>query len=292
MKLRHSVLALTILALGGSVMADPFQKAEVTRAVNTVSLVDNEKARPASVGDVVIGQTLVRTGVDSRTELKFPDLTVLRLGANSLFSFEAGSRNMELESGTLLFSSQKGEGGGQVTAGAVTAAVTGTQFLIARFKNGAVKLVVLEGRVWLTVKNNPKSRRMFVAGQLVTIPPGSSTIPLGTTIDLMRLISTSRLLEAGGFGPLPGQRLLLRIADSQQGKIRPLPDMLNRNQQTAQITRRIAEAGKPPAPPKPVPTPPKPPQPIPTPAPPPPPPKPAPTIPGPTPWQSPWGGGQ
>ncbi len=86
---------------------------------------------------------------------------------------------------------------------------------------------------------------MFVAGQLVTIPPGSSTIPLGTTIDLMRLISTSRLLEAGGFGPLPDQRLLLRIADSQQGKIRPLPDMLNRNQQAAQMTRRIAEASKP-----------------------------------------------
>lgn len=270
-------------------MADPFQKAEVTRAVNSVSLVENEKARPASVGDVVGGQTLVRTGGESRTELKFPDLTVLRIGANSLFSFEAGSRNMELESGTLLFSSQKGEGGGQVTAGAVTAAVTGTQFLIARFKNGAVKLVVLEGRVWLTVRNNPKSRRMFVAGQLVTIPPGSSTIPLGTTIDLMRLISTSRLLEAGGFGPLPDQRLLLRIADSQQGKIRPLPDMLNRNQQAAQMTRRIAEASKPPqAPPKPGPTPPKPPQPVPPPAPPPPPPPvPRPTIPGPTPWLGP-----
>jgi len=287
MKLRHSVLALATLALGGSVMADPFQKAEVTRAVNSVSLVENEKARPASVGDIVVSQMLVRTGVDSRTELKFPDLTVLRLGANSLFSFEAGSRSMELESGTLLFSSQKGEGGGQVTAGAVTAAVTGTQFLIARFKNGAVKLVVLEGRVWLTVKNNPKTRRLFVAGQLVTIPAGSSTIPLGTTIDLMRLISTSRLLEAGGFGPLPDQRLLLRIADSQQGKIRPLPDMLNRNQQAAQITRRIAEANKPPqAPPKPAPTPflpPKPPQPIPTPAPPPPPPVPQPTVPGPGP---------
>ncbi len=281
---RQSVLVLASLVLAGSLLADPFQKAEVTRAVNTVSLVDNEKARPASVGDVVLGQTLVRTGVDSRTELKFPDLTILRLGANSLFSFEAGSRSMELDTGTLLFSSPKGEGGGQVQAGAVTAAVTGTQFLIARFKNGAVKLVVLEGRVWLSVKNNPKSRRMFVAGQLVTIPPGSSTIPLGTTIDLMRLISTSRLLEAGGFGPLPGQRLLLRIADSQQGKIRPLPDMLNRNQQAAQITRRIIEAGKPPqGPPKPGPTPPKPPQPIPTPAPPPPPPRPVPTVPPPTP---------
>ncbi len=85
MKLRHSVLALTTLALGSSVMADPFQKAEVTRAVNSVSLVENEKARPASVGDVVVGQTLVRTGGESRTELKFPDLTVLRIGAKLAF---------------------------------------------------------------------------------------------------------------------------------------------------------------------------------------------------------------
>ncbi len=192
---------------------------------------------------------------------------------------------MELESGTLLFSSQKGEGGGQVTAGAVTAAVTGTQFLIARFKNGAVKLVVLEGRVWLTVRNNPKSRRMFVAGQLVTIPPGSSTIPLGTTIDLMRLISTSRLLEAGGFAPA-GPEAPPEDRRFAAGEIRPLPDMLNRNQQAAQMTRRIAEASKPlQAPPKPGPTPPKPPKPVPPPAPPPPPPAPIPQppIPGPTP---------
>jgi hypothetical protein len=50
-------------------------------------------ARPAAVNDEVRDGTAVRTGVDSRSELKFTDQTLARLGANTLFSFSEGTRD-------------------------------------------------------------------------------------------------------------------------------------------------------------------------------------------------------
>jgi len=285
MKKFYGILAITI-ALLAVVVAEPFQEAQVTRTVKSVSLVENErKVKPAAEGDVVKGQTGLKTGVDSRAELRFPDTTVLRVGANSLFSFQSGSREMDLESGTMLFSAPKGEGGGQVQAGAVTAAVTGTEFLLARYPTGEVRLVVLEGKVVLFFTANPKTRRVFRAGQSVTVAPGAVEIPRGVTIDLHRLIATSRLVEAGGFEPLPRLAVLKRVADSQQGKIRRLPDAVGRETQTAQITRRQENANQPPPPrppqpmrtPQPQVTPPPAPPPTPIPRPPTPPPTPGPT---------------
>jgi hypothetical protein len=285
MKKFYGILAITVALLAVGV-AEPFQEAQVTCTVKSVSLVENERnVKPAAEGDIVKGRTGLKTGVDSRAELRFPDTTVLRVGANSLFSFQSGSREMDLESGTMLFSAPKGEGGGQVQAGAVTAAVTGTEFLLARYPTGEVRLVVLEGKVVLFFTANPKTRRVFRAGQSVTVAPGAVEIPRGVTIDLHRLIATSRLVEAGGFEPLPRLALLKRVADSQQGKIRRLPDAVGRDAQTAQITRRQTGANQPPAPssgrpmnqPQPQVTPPPAPIPPPPPRPTPPPPTPVPT---------------
>lgn len=264
------------VALIAPLRAEPFQQAEVTRVVNVVSLLrDQQKSQPAGVGDLVSGKTAVKTGADSRAELRFPDQTVTRLGANALFRFQAGGRSMDLEGGTMLFSSPKGAGGGQVQAGAVTAAVTGTDFLLSYMLNGEVKIIVLEGKVVVYLTQFPSVRRLLRTGQIVVVPKGASQIPAPHTIDLKRLLATSRLLEAGGFEPLFSNTLLQQAAQSQQGRIVRAPAFQNRDQQTAQITRRTI-TGQPPAPPKPQvnPTPP----PAPPPPPPPPPPKPAPTY--------------
>ena len=44
----------------------------------------------------------VRTGVESRAELTFTDLTITRLGANTIFSFKRGARELDLTSGAIL----------------------------------------------------------------------------------------------------------------------------------------------------------------------------------------------
>jgi ferric-dicitrate binding protein FerR (iron transport regulator) len=161
---RWIVLFLWV-AHSAALQAEPFEKAEVTRTVNLVSLLLEMKSRPATLGDVVSGKTALKTGSDSRAELRFPDLTITRVGSNALFRFLAGGREMTLDGGTMLFSSPKGAGGGKVQAGAITAAVTGTDFLISYIKElttksrlGRVKVICLNGRVEVYFTAKPRIR--------------------------------------------------------------------------------------------------------------------------------------
>src|SRR4029453_3447551 len=101
----------------GTLRAEPFNQAEVTKTINLVSLLPQDTR--AVPGDLVKGNTALQTGGNSRAELQFPDLTITRVGSNALFRFIAGSREMVLDSGTLLFSSPKGAGGGKGQSGPV-----------------------------------------------------------------------------------------------------------------------------------------------------------------------------
>ncbi|MDQ3626248.1 MAG: FecR family protein [Verrucomicrobiota bacterium] len=74
--------------------------------------------------------TAVRTGVESRTELTFADQTLARLGANTIFSFDEGTRSMDLGGGAMLLRVPKDAGGAKITTAAVTAAITGTTVLL------------------------------------------------------------------------------------------------------------------------------------------------------------------
>ncbi|MFZ4681980.1 MAG: FecR domain-containing protein [Terrimicrobiaceae bacterium] len=302
--MKTTIPALIIAAaIPLSARAEPFQQAEVTKTVNSVSLLQSKQTpRPAETGDIVRGETAVKTGGDSRAELKFPDQTITRIGSNALFRFREGGRDMTLDGGTMLFSSPKGAGGGQVQAGAVTAAVTGTTFILYYLVGGDVRVAVIEGKVLLSFTANPKIRQLLRAGQIGIVRAGATGFEPVFSIDLKRLIGTSRLLESGGFGPLPDMALIQRIAQSQQGKITKLPDSIVRDIQAAQTSRNTIQAGNNPVP-KPVMTPPpRPastppivppkPQPVVTPPPqPPPPPKPpkppVPPSPPPSPQQSP-----
>ncbi len=159
------ISVLLSLALATTLWADPFKQARSHPRRESGFLLREQTARPAKPGDVVTGQTSVKTGADSRAELQFPDNTITRLGANALFRFEAGGRDMTLESGTMLFSSPKGEGGGQVQAGAVTAAVTGTDFLLSYVKNGEVKVIVLEEKCSFLFSPTQKSAACCARGK-------------------------------------------------------------------------------------------------------------------------------
>jgi hypothetical protein len=147
-----------------SLLAEPFAEARVTETINIVSLLQQlQKPQPATIGDVIKGQTALRTGGESRAELKFPDLTMTRVGANSLFRFYAGGRDMALDGGTMLFYSPKGTGGGKVQAGAVTAAVTGSAIMVMNL-GPTIKVVCLEHAA---VVSGPGFTRKIRAGQVI-----------------------------------------------------------------------------------------------------------------------------
>src|SRR5207237_8540288 len=79
------------------------KEARVTEVIRDVRLLAHQTApRPASLNDNVIDGTAIRTSADSRAELTFPDLTITRVGANSIFSFDHGGHIVDVESGAIL----------------------------------------------------------------------------------------------------------------------------------------------------------------------------------------------
>src|SRR5437764_15416753 len=65
--------------------AGVMREARVTQIVKDVKLLSSQaEARPATLTDKIHGDTSVRTGLESRAELTFADLTIARLGANTI----------------------------------------------------------------------------------------------------------------------------------------------------------------------------------------------------------------
>ena len=102
-------------------------------------------ARPAVINDEVGANTAIRTGVESRSELTFSDLTIARLGANTIFSVNEGTRNIDLGSGAILVRVPKDAGGAKVSTASVTASITGTTMMVEYHKNSIYKFIMLEG---------------------------------------------------------------------------------------------------------------------------------------------------
>ena len=116
-----------LILVATSAYSEQLKEAHVTQVVKDVKLLPQQAApRPAAVNDPVRDGTAVRTGTESRSELTFTDLTITRLGANTIFSFNEGTRTMNLGSGAILFQVPKGSGGATIKTAAVTAAITGT----------------------------------------------------------------------------------------------------------------------------------------------------------------------
>ena len=207
--------------------SEPFERAEVTRTVNLVSLLP--EGRQAIRGDLIRESRALKTGGASRAELQFPDFTIVRVGSNSLFRFYAGGRDLTLDGGAMLFSSPKGAGGGKVRAGAITAAVTGSDFLISYVKgsaptkgtsrignaSGRVKVICLSHKVLVYFTDDPGTRVWLYPGQMSDIRVESKNLPRAVTVNHGLLLASSMLGEKGGFGPLPSQALLELIASKQ-----------------------------------------------------------------------------
>ena len=107
-----------------------FNQATVTRIQNIVNYgqVSGGRTikRPAVVSDVVRESNFLLSEADSRAELRYEDGSVVRIGQNTVFTFDADTRTLTLEKGTLVFSIPKGSGGGQIKTRSLTAAITGT----------------------------------------------------------------------------------------------------------------------------------------------------------------------
>ena len=208
-----SWFAASIISANGQ--AGVLREARVTQVVKDVKILGAQTApRPATTSDTIRGDTAVRTGVESRAELTFGDLTIARLGANTMFSFNESSRTVELANGAILLRVPKGSGGAKIQTAAVTAAITGTTVIAEYHRNSYAKYLALEGTMRVYLKGVLGESVLLHAGQMMILNPNATRLPEPVDFDLERLLKTSLFIQ--GFRPLPSVPLL---ADEQRQQL-------------------------------------------------------------------------
>ena len=219
--LLRSATALAFLASVASCFAVPWREAEVTRVHNQVMLIDpGVSRRPAAVRDLVKDDLAVQTGIQSRAELRFPDSTLTRLAANTLFSFREGTREMDLRKGAIFFQVPPGSGGAKIHAAAITAAITGTSGFVEKIGD-TYKLIVLEGEVRVYFNDRARESILIRGGQMIIASLKSKSMKdwVPVDVDVKKLVRSSVLLNRRLFSALPPQAMSdINSVITQQGR--------------------------------------------------------------------------
>jgi FecR protein len=246
------LIALACAVPARSTIAAQLKEATVTQIIKEVDLLPTgAAAKRAAVNDNVRDGTAVRTGSESRTELTFTDQTIARLGANTIFSFNEGTRNLDLAGGAMLLRVPKGAGGAKISTAAVTAAITGTTVIIefhpgkpverqqtvsqnekrgglhfALFnlskkktpatRGGYIKFITLEGIARVYLNDRIGESVLVPAGQMLILTPDAKHVPDPVDVDLERLLKTSLLII--DFPPLGSEQLMAAEVQKQKTK--------------------------------------------------------------------------
>jgi hypothetical protein len=143
----------------------------------------------------------------------FSDATLARLGANTIFSFTEGTRNLELTDGAMLLRVPKNAGGAKINTAAVTAAITGTTVMLEFHKNSYVKFIVLEGTGRIFLPGHVGESVLIHAGQMLIAKPDAKNLPNPVDVDIRKLRKTSRLIS--GFGKMGSEDLIAETEANQ-----------------------------------------------------------------------------
>lgn len=214
-----AIFSALVLALGISqlsVGAAQKKEARVTQVIKDVRLLaSGASPRPASLNDTISSGTAVRTGVDSRTELTFPDQTLTRLGANSVFSFSAGGKELDLNSGAILVAVPPSSGEVKIKTAAATAAVTGFVAMYEFHPKGISKFMVLEGSAKFRIKGISDEPCDLRSGNMIVLPRHPTRCPEILTFDVGKVFGTAKLITQK---PLPEWAidLILQVIDDQK----------------------------------------------------------------------------
>ena len=221
MHIHREVQLLTLVAITAGLMnwfpsevnAASASQARITRVTKHVQLVrPMTAARSASINGVVDQDTIIRTGISSGAELTFPDETVVRLAANTSFSFKNGTHDLNLGEGAALVQAPKSANGAKIHAGTVASAITGTTAMI-EYHPGVYKFLVLEGTGRLYRPGHPGDSVLVGPGQLVMGNPNAA-VSDPVDFDVARFVKTSRFVV--DLPPLRSEKLIAAESLKQQ----------------------------------------------------------------------------
>ncbi|HWY50713.1 MAG TPA: FecR family protein [Chthoniobacterales bacterium] len=210
------VCFFTFVHLSAVADAAELRAAHVTQIINDVKLLPGQAAaRAAVVNDSISAGTAVRTGVDSRTELTFSDLTITRLGANTVFSFNGEARQIDLGSGAVLVQVPRNGAEAKVRTAAVTAAISGGTALFESNKGFPTKLLMLEGIGRFYPNGHPEDAVIVHGGEMAMMTAdGKITRPAKFKERLV--YTTSKLITS--FPTLPNADLIMAVIRAQEAE--------------------------------------------------------------------------
>jgi hypothetical protein len=184
---------------------ETLNKLKITEVVQSVNVIDatSKRQKPAQQNETFSVPDLLSTGPNSRAEMVAADGTITRVGANTVFSFSADKREVNLQKGCVLFHSPTGKGGGTIRSASASAAVLGTSIIVTATQDGGFKLLVLEGKAKASLANG---RTMsLTAGQLTFVMPGSRDFGPVFAFRLQEQVGGSNLVKGfkAPLGSLP-----------------------------------------------------------------------------------------
>jgi FecR protein len=193
-------------------------EARVTQVIHDVRLLAAHAApRAVSLNENVREGTAVRTGSDSRAELTFPDATLARLGANTVFSFSEETKTYDLGGGAILMCAPQGAGQLKINTTVATAAVTGFTCIYEYHPKTWNKWAILEGGGHISLTHYPNQTRALHAGQIIIFRPDATTLPEPQDFDICKLTNKSLLITQ--FDKLPSWNLILAECERQRTSV-------------------------------------------------------------------------
>jgi hypothetical protein len=215
------ILCVAILPLRQT-FAVPMGGAEITAIRNKVDKVNAKETRPVGVKDLVAVGEQLKTKQNSLAELKFSDRSVVRLGANAVFSYDSEERLVQIDRGTVLIHTPPGNGGLTIVSGGVKGTVTGDTFLLTAYSEqgkatGGFALLVLEGRSTTRVTGPNGVAVQIIPGEMAVVGSASKGAPKVFNVNLAQTIRTCPLI--GAFpDPLPTLKEITQAAIQQQAR--------------------------------------------------------------------------
>ena len=167
----------------------------------------------AKENEAVDEKSMVDTGAASFTQLDFSDASVLRLGANTQFSFQSKERIIKLEGGSMIMNVPPGNGGITVDGGGVTGAVSGTTVMASKDAQGNFSFMVLEGSGTGKVTARDGTITEIRPGQMATVAAAGGAANV-VTVNLDAMRDTSPLFSEFESG-MPGNEKIQAVADLQ-----------------------------------------------------------------------------
>jgi mannose-6-phosphate isomerase-like protein (cupin superfamily) len=196
------VAVIVTLSLAELTIAAEKKDARVTQVIRDVRLLTSRAAaRTIAVNESVHEGTAVKTGSDSRAELTFTDLTLTRLGANTVFSFGESAREFDLANGALLICAPKNKGEFKINTVGASAAVTGGIAMTETHSKSWTKFIVIEGEACVKLKGSGEPCMKLHPGEMLVLPPGAKRFTEKRNVNLRKLTKTAGLIHQA---PLPG----------------------------------------------------------------------------------------